>query len=222
MSTTKTSMPKRFMAWLDACNLRERLLVFLTAVAALYLLMNGLVFMPQERELTQLRNDMLRQRTELDVLLLEIQTLGTQLAEDPDAATRQHLDDLRQALRELQAPLAALTSGLVHPRDMARLVESIVRGQAKLRVVKMENLPPDTLQTLETVESVREAALYKHGMRIVVQGGYRDLVAFFSALETLQWKVLWHEIDVQTERFPLSTATLTLYTLSTERAWMGL
>ncbi len=222
MSTGANTVLKRATTWLDARNLRERLLVFITAVAALYLLMTLFIFMPQENELAKIRADMLNQRAELEPMLLEIETLAAQLSEDPDAATTQRLAELQQALQDLETPLAELTGGLVSPREMPRLVESIVRSQTNLQVVKMENLPPDTLQTLSNVDAIDEVALYKHGLRIVVQGGYRDLVAFFAALEALPWKVLWSEVDVYTEDFPTSTATLTLYTLSTERAWLGL
>ncbi len=222
MSTGANTVLKRATTWLDARNLRERLLVFITAVAALYLLMTLFIFMPQENELAKIRADMLNQRAELEPMLLEIETLAAQLSEDPDAATTQRLAELQQALQALETPLAELTGGLVSPREMPRLVESIVRSQTNLQVVKMENLPPDTLQTLSNVDAIDEVALYKHGLRIVVQGGYRDLVAFFAALEALPWKVLWSEVDVYTEDFPTSTATLTLYTLSTERAWLGL
>ncbi len=222
MSTGANTVLKRATTWLDARNLRERLLVFITAVAALYLLMTLFIFMPQEKELAKIRADMLNQRAELEPMLLEIETLAAQLSEDPDAATTQRLAELQQALQDLETPLAELTGGLVSPREMPRLVESIVRSQTNLQVVKMENLPPDTLQTLSNVDAIDEVALYKHGLRIVVQGGYRDLVAFFAALEALPWKVLWSEVDVYTEDFPTSTATLTLYTLSTERAWLGL
>ncbi len=222
MSTPAPSPLHRVTHWLDRRKLRERLLVFITSVVAMYFLTSLVLFMPQEKELSKLRSDMVHKRAELEPLLLEIQTLGAQLSEDPDAATRLRLEEMQQALRDLEAPLAELTRGLVRPREMAGLVERIVRSQPKLQVINIKNLPPDVLQTMADSESVGEVALYRHGLRVVVRGGYRDLVAFFSALESLPWKVLWSEVDMHTERYPTSTATLTLYTLSTERAWLGL
>jgi MSHA biogenesis protein MshJ len=64
--------------------------------------------------------------------------------------------------------------------------------------------------------------LYRHGVEIVVQGNYGDLVKYLSALEQLPAQLIWGGATLGVEKYPDSRLTLTLYTLSMDEKWMRL
>jgi len=63
--------------------------------------------------------------------------------------------------------------------------------------------------------------MYKHGLRIQLSGQYPDILRYLGALEALPWKVFWGEVQLQTEKYPVSRVTLVIYTLSLDEAWIG-
>lgn len=67
------------------------------------------------------------------------------------------------------------------------------------------------------------APLYRHGVEIVVEGGYGELMAWLSTLETLPGpRLLWGGVKLNVEQHPTVRLSLTVYTLSLDRTWLEL
>jgi len=62
--------------------------------------------------------------------------------------------------------------------------------------------------------------LYRHGVEIVVEGSYADVVEYVRAIETMPQHVLWGGMQLQVEQYPKVVMTLRLYTLSPDRGWL--
>ncbi len=124
-------------------------------------------------------------------------------------------------------------SGFVSPREMAPLVRQVLGRHGGLEVVRVENLAPVALGESSPEKAGAAAAkpaaeraagrppVYKHGLRVELKGGFADLVRYLQALEGLEWGVLWGEVRLETEAYPVSRLTVVIYTLSTEQAWLG-
>jgi MSHA biogenesis protein MshJ len=67
------------------------------------------------------------------------------------------------------------------------------------------------------------APLYRHGVEITVEGQYADLMGYLFALENLPGpRLLWGGIKLKVEKHPTVQLSLTVYTLSLDRAWLEL
>jgi MSHA biogenesis protein MshJ len=64
--------------------------------------------------------------------------------------------------------------------------------------------------------------LYRHGVEIVLQGGYLDMVSYMEALEALPVQLFWGKARLDAGQYPNARLTLTLYTLSLDQKWMTL
>jgi MSHA biogenesis protein MshJ len=64
--------------------------------------------------------------------------------------------------------------------------------------------------------------LYRHGVEIVLQGSYLDMVNYMAALENLPVQLFWGKARLDAGQYPNSRLTLTLYTLSLDQKWMKL
>lgn len=64
--------------------------------------------------------------------------------------------------------------------------------------------------------------LYRHGVEMVVQGSYPDMVVYMEALEGLPVQLFWGKALLDAANYPDVRLTLTLYTLSLDDKWMKL
>ena len=221
---TSDDLKKQFQEFanrIDAMSLRERALIFITLLVALYFLAVNVLFGPLNVEKDRLQQQVNQKRQETQVLEMQVQALvGT--GEHPDAAKRKQLEALQETLKTMDAELARATSGLVTPREMARLVEQMLLKNRGLQVMKVESIPATPL--LNVIEKAVSSGpmVYKHGMNIEVKGGYLDILRYLKSLEALPWKVFWGKVTLKTEKYPDSRASVLIYTLSTREAWIGL
>jgi len=217
----------RLMEKFDALTSRERMLVFAGIMAVLYLVTINILVAPMWKDMVQLRSSLNNKTAQLKQVEAELRIVLAGGAVDPDAANRARLAQLEQQLKTIDTSLAAMVTGLVSPRQMAKLVEQILLARPKLQVIQVESLPPVSL--LRSADSVGEGAvdiaqkavIYRHGMRIEFRGRYHDIVSYLKAVEKLPWKVFWGEVILETEKYPYSKLTLITYTLSLQEGWIG-
>jgi MSHA biogenesis protein MshJ len=69
---------------------------------------------------------------------------------------------------------------------------------------------------------VKEELLYRHGVQIVVEGSYLDMVAYMQALEAMPEQLFWGKATLSAQQYPKATLSLTLYTLSLDQKWIAL
>lgn len=68
----------------------------------------------------------------------------------------------------------------------------------------------------------KEELLYRHGVQIVVEGSYLDMVAYMEALEAMPEQLFWGKATLNAKQYPKATLSLTLYTLSLDQKWIAL
>ena len=206
---------------IDELSLRERALSFLVVIGLLYALASMVLFAP-------IRSEQGRLEQELTARQRQIQGFDRQTQALIEASTGAGAPEQRRKLAALQAQLQSIdrslngaAHGLVSPREMARLVDQVLRRSGALQVVRVENLPPEPLFAEKAPVSGQQT-IYKHGLRLELRGRYVDIANYLRALEGLPWKVLWGDISLRTDDTPYSTVALTVYTLSLQPVWMGL
>jgi MSHA biogenesis protein MshJ len=64
--------------------------------------------------------------------------------------------------------------------------------------------------------------LYRHGVEVVLQGGYVDMVNYMAALEALPSQLFWGKAKLDAGDYPNARLTLTLYTLSLDKKWISI
>lgn len=187
----------------DAMSLRERGLIFFTILVILYFVAVNLLFGPANSERDRLQAQINQARAETQTLDTQIAGVLGGSAQDPDAARREKIAALQANLKQMDATLNQATFGLVSPREMTRLVEEMLSKNRALRVLKVESLPAAPLiEGGADANSAPGAMIYKHGMRIELQGGYLDILRYLKTLEGLPWKLFWGQATMKTEKYP--------------------
>ncbi|HKQ30047.1 MAG TPA: hypothetical protein VJS66_02070 [Burkholderiales bacterium] len=222
---------KQLAERIDALAVRERALIFLVMIGVLYLVAYNIVFAPLRAEQSRLERDIKAKYEKTQTIDRKLDEMFSGTGTDAGTQNRNKIAALKQQLTELDAGMDRMTAGVVTPKEMAKLVEQMLSRNKNLELLKLEALPPMSLdeqskQVLNApagtpAAAVPGATVYRHGMRIEFKGRYFDIVEYLKTLENLPWTVFWGEVSLEADKYPVSKVTLVIYTLSRYPGWIG-
>jgi MSHA biogenesis protein MshJ len=118
-------------------------------------------------------------------------------------------------------PAASLGNAASSSAGSAPAAVASTGAQAKLGTVA-----PGTPSTRSGGQNAKTEALptlvYTHGVEIVVDGTYLDMMNYMAALEALPWQLFWGRAKLDVTSYPDSRLALTVYTLSLDKNWLNL
>lgn len=213
---------------IDELSLRERGILFLVIAIIIYMVVDTALIAPQEAkqkkvlsEINTLRNAI----RELDQQQLDI---INQHRVDPNAAELRQLEQLKQQSARIDNQIETAVDGLIAPAEMARALEQVLKNQKQLSFVRVENLgAKPLLETTASETSVEEtlpssqAGIYKHTMRIELEGSFHNTQRYLEALEQLPWKFHWESVQLTMKEYPITRVVITVNTLSLDEGWVG-
>ena len=119
---------------------------------------------------------------------------------------------------------------------MNALLQDMLARNPRLQLVGLSTLPATPLvEKRAPAEKINATAsapksqdklvaatsnVFKHGVQITLQGSYADLHDYLAALEKLPWRMLWSRASLSADDYPRLTLTVTIYTLSLDKAWL--
>ena len=170
-----------------------------------------------------------------------IAILEQALTEDPDVAIQKQINGYTNKLSLVDGELLELTSGLINPIQMRYALIDLLklqRGVALLsfEVIEAQPLVVPSADNKEQTEVSSQGkvvkrgnsqqeqqalTLYKHGIKLKLRGGYFQLRDYLVQLEKLQWKFFWQKFDYQLTEYPNSELVIEMYSLSTNKEFIG-
>lgn len=220
-------------AQFDAKVQRERMLIAVAAVGGVILLGNSFLVEPALARARQLQRQSEQQTMEANGLMAQADGIRAQLQMDPDAGRKAEIGQLKVRLAEVESSLKALEDGFVPPGQMNGVLENLLAGNGRVRLISLKSLAPTNLAEPPKPKDQEKAAepvvqvpsplgLYKHGVELRLEGSYGDLYAWLAQLESSQRKLLWGEVRFAVTEYPRAVMSLTVYTLSTDKAWLAI
>lgn len=212
------SLKAQWQTWADklaALSQRERVLIMLTgvvlvgAIASYGWLDAAVVRLEQDRlALSSAQRD-------LEIMDLENQGKQARLARDPDQNVRTQLAGVDEEIGKLDAALKAQTVDLIQAHEMPEVLEALLSRSANLHMVALTSLAPEPLMAGE-----QRINLFKHGIRLKLEGGYFDVYQYLKALEALPRHFYWKQFDYQVQEHPRAVVEMEIYTLSTSKEFI--
>lgn len=219
-----------YSAKIDALSKRERALVFAAVVTTVVYIIFALFIDPAAARQRTLEAQMQQHTKDLAALQNEVQALSKQQA-DPDAARRVRSAELGREISAVDEQLKALQKNLVPAQRVIPLLQEVLARSARLELLALRTLPVSPLvpraEKPPAAESgapqkpkVAGANVYKHGVELTLAGSYSDLHDYLAKLERLPVRMFWWRARLSAEEHPRLTMTLTIYTLSLDKAWL--
>jgi MSHA biogenesis protein MshJ len=222
---------QKLSARFDALMVRERVLVLIAVVVGTALIFDALVLQPLEARYNRLTQQLVAARQSIKAA--DTVMKAREDVVDPNAIKRTYLDTLRMQLAGIDLSMQGLQRGLVPPERMAKLLEDMLSHSRGLRLVTLRTLPAQRFETPGAMPAgpksggdakagVKDSdrTIYQHSVEITLQGSYADLHNYLAQLELLPSHMFWGRISVNTEHYPRLRATLTVQTLSLNKAWL--
>lgn len=202
---------------IDQLTLRERLLLGIVLLVAIWAAMDLILFTPLERARQA-------ERARLQDIQARIAQMQAQLSQHeqrlnaPDAA-RQRWQAAQNALRAQAGVKDSIERYFVSAETMADVLQALTRERPGLKLLALESLPPQPLASEQVVSS---KTVYRLGMVLSVGGNYAALVHYLQEVEQLPTRFFWAKATLDAHDYPELVLTLTLYSLSTDKVWLRL
>jgi MSHA biogenesis protein MshJ len=222
---------------IDAMTLRERIAVFAASVAGLVFLINALVLEPLFARNKALADQIRQQNMQVEAANAGVAAQMAAFNANPDAAAQKQLAELNREAATLAGSLRTMQHGLVSPEKMGQLLQQLLRSNGKLKLISLRTLPvsgmgsgageakagaADVAPAAPMPAPAQRELLYRHGVEVVLQGAYLDMLDYMEALESSPQQLFWGRAQLDARNYPASTLTLTLYTLGLDEKWMTL
>ncbi len=222
---------QKLAARFNALMLRERVLVLVGVVVGVALIFDTLALQPLEARKKRLERQIAESRN--NIKLAETVLAAQVPIVDPDDVRRSYRNALRQQLADIDQSMQGLQRGLVPPERMAKLLEEMLSRSRGLQLLSLRTLPVQRFETPAAAPPGKagdktakpepkdpERTVYQHSFEITLQGTYFELHDYLAQLEKMPWQMFWGRISVNTEQYPRLRATLTVQTLSLNKAWL--
>ena len=159
---------------------------------------------------------------------------------DPNEEIKNNITQLEKRLAKVDEQLLLLTEELIDPIEMRQALTQLLKLQSGVSIQSFEVLPAepiiflaDKAEQSTTDKSVTNSdeklaapknnasGLYRHGMRLTLNGRYFQLRDYLQQLENLPWKFFWHDFQYQLLTYPKSELKIEIYSLSTNQEFVG-
>jgi MSHA biogenesis protein MshJ len=204
----------------DAMSLRERAMIFGGAALVAVVLVNTFLLDPVLARQRALARELAQAQGKLRATQEGVQDVAQRRGGDPDADLRARLEALRREEAALEEALRDKSRRLVPPEKMPALLQDILSRNPPLELVSLRSLPPAPLAGAAAAAAPSGAAVFRHGVEVVVRGGYLDMLRYLAELERLPWRLHWGEVALNAETYPTAQLSFTLYTLSLDKSWL--
>lgn len=218
-------MSQQLLEWqqkINALSQRERVILFVTAIAVVVMIMQFLLLGPVITE----RKQLARQQQQLEQQIVrqraEQQTIKAILASGVNREKQAHRDNLKVALGELDKQIESSVLALIPPKLMPEVLESVLTQSERVKLIRLENLPVEPVLEQAAVDGVAmKQGLYRHRFSLLLSGDYPSVISYLEKLASLPWHFHWDSLFYEVKQYPSATIKLDVHTVSMSQEWLG-
>jgi len=225
----------KFEKYLDSLSKRDQIALFVTFFVVVMMIWVELIYAPLNDDITLVEHEISQKTSEIDVLQVKMLALQKNISADPDAENRRQLKKYMEESMLLDEALAKTATQIVHPKEMASLLEKLLKSHNGLKFVSLKNKPatPEFVKSLSESDTESEAeavadgstenvsTIYRHSVVMQMEGSYHDALLYLKKLEQLPWRFFWQSVEIETSAYPNTSITLEVYTLGLREGLVG-
>lgn len=225
---------QKIMEQIDGRVIRERVLIFLTLLAVVFLLWQLLLQSQIDKTTKALDAEHAKISKEQQELETKIATLTLAMATDPAITKRKAIENLQGNIAQVEAQLSGLSQGLIGAELLPKVLQDVLARTATIQLLAVRTLPARELQLATPIVTApvnttatgatpapSGTGVYKHSVFIRVSGSYAELLKLLRDIEALQWKFYWESLDYTVKNYPNAEIDIQVFTLSSEEGLFG-
>lgn len=209
---------------------RDRVLLFMVSLFANIGLIDTYLTNPIRQQKAVAEQEIVKLAEDTAKVEQQMRKLNTT---DPSANTvlQQQIAHTKAQIAQQESKLKNLGNMMVPPQEINALMRQLLQQHPQVRVVDMESLPPvsflkkltgdKTTEVLPQNSPIDLGTMYQHSVRIKLQGDYAALTRYAADLKALGTKASWEMAEFKSN-YPEAEMTIEVYTLSPNKAWLGI
>jgi len=207
----------------NALNERERLSMLLLISVAIIILFVELFISPLNQKYDIADKQVASLQTQIQRLESQMVILKNKKSRDPDFQEKQKIKLLDEQLTNINVSLKEKMHGLIEPKQMAKVLEVVLAQNTDLKLQRVQSLGAEPLSPLKAKkgEEIERLGIYRHGLQIEFKGSYLSTLKYLKALDKLPWNFYWDVLELNVDKYPVSTVVITVHTLSFHKGWIG-
>jgi len=226
---------------IDARVMRERVLIFLSATALVFMVWNFIIQAPVSNQVQEAEAQLSALATQRTAMETQITAATQALLNDPDRQKKLQIKQLETDIAELEVQLQNKSQTLVKADELPKLLQDVLQKTTQLNLLEVATLPMQELHFITTNGALEvsetkpnydnkfasqsqendRVGVYEHAVELRVAGNYFQVIRFLTALEALPWRFYWQRLDYKVTEYPNAEIILRVYTLSSEEGLLG-
>jgi|TARA_B110000503_G_C7143608_1_gene411967 MSHA biogenesis protein MshJ len=203
-------------------SLREQMLILFSGLIVVILMMNTLALEPIFESSEKLQKKSHSADKEMRLLKQQVAALTDKLKANPNNTLLEKLALLKRQNQKISGQLKTVTENLVPANKMAGMLESVLSKSKGLTLIELQSIAPIPVSSrVSEADKKAVTALYRHGVTFVFEGNYKNIQRYLETLESLPWQFYWQKFDYSVVEHPIARVELEIYTLSTNKAFIG-
>lgn len=204
----------------NALSIRERILFGLTILVVLLLSWWHFFAAPMIEQVETLKMGNKQLGNEVNAAQQSVNTIKARLDVGVHKDKEEQLARLKQELMKVEEQLQLKASELVDPEEMFQLMTRLIYKESKLKLLSLKRRGVKPAIEAEEGQDSSEG-IYRHVLEVKFSGKFEDIFAYMTSLESLDWKLVWEEIEISSDEYPTVNVKVVISTLSTRREWVG-
>lgn len=214
---------KQYAQRFDALTIRERAIIAGSIIVVVVFLWWSYHAAPMMAEIEIRQDENQRISTEIESTRSVVASIRQRIATGVHQEKEGQLARLVEELSAVEEQLRVTTIELIDPEKMFQLMNQLVYQDSKLTLLSLKRREVRAaIPSSDPQQSDGEAGIYRHVLELQFSGKYLDILRYMQSMEALDWKLLWDEIEINTEEAPKVVAKVVMSTLSTRKEWVGI
>lgn len=197
----------------DSRLMTERRLLIVAAACVIWFLLDAVWITPAYQHLNKATKRKSEAATSRQTLIAQKDQLAQAMALQKQDAQKE-LALVRERLLKGQQELERAQSQMAPAREMRQLLDAMLARHGQLKLRSMRTLPPTEVR-LGGGEG--GAPLYSHGLELVVEGSFHELLAWLRSVETMPRRLIWQGMKLSADEQSRLSLTLQVHTLSPDK-----
>jgi MSHA biogenesis protein MshJ len=179
---------------LDFRSLREKILLFIVAIAVIYFIWDFAFRAPIAKSTQQVTQK------------YEVEKQALQTVQDKNNKIIQAISDaptqtLIKKYQKLKNQLSTLN------KDIAQYKEKYISAAQvhQLLGLLLEGHPDIKLKQLNPIEKAESEGTYDNLYSLTFHGGYKGLLEYLESVKNIPWDIYWTKLDYTVDKYPTAT-----------------
>ena len=208
---------------INALSFRERLMVIVTVVVLFGFIWWNLFALPLLDKTKRLHKKTKALETEIITINATAAAIRKRIEDGVFKTKQQKLTLLKQELRKVNELLEGKPEALIEPAEMFELMQQLIFAESKLKLTGMKRKEVKSIFSSGGSESnpEQQPEIYRHVLQMSFEGKFESILKYIQKLESLEWKLIWDQITLKTNEYPVIAVDIEISTLSDNKSWVG-